>query len=67
MPQMAIKRVGASLVVYSFTSGTICYQPKDWDIKSDDDALAYALYMERRGRSEEAEAFLEQYLTHNRK
>tara|TARA_B100000508_G_scaffold31981_1_gene24561 strand:- start:7437 stop:7637 length:201 start_codon:yes stop_codon:yes gene_type:complete len=62
MPQMAIKRHSASLVVYSFTTGPVYFRPKDWNIRSDVDALAYALYLERRGRPEEADAFLEQYL-----
>lgn len=59
---MAIKRYGATIVTYSFTTGATLYEVPDWNIRCDTDALAYALYLERRGRNEEAEEFLEQYL-----
>ncbi|MCA9367974.1 hypothetical protein KC887_06990 [Candidatus Kaiserbacteria bacterium] len=62
MPQPAILRVDGRLVTYSFTSGVL-YQPKpDWVIRNDTDALAYALYLERRGRKVEAMEFLNRYL-----
>ena len=49
-----------TLLVYSWTSCVIRVKfPKR--IMTDDDALAYAMYLSRRGREEEAELFLEQY------
>jgi hypothetical protein len=52
--------------VYSFTTGVRTLQVPDWRIRNDTDALAHALYLERRGKQDEAERFLEVYLEKQR-
>jgi hypothetical protein len=61
MPHMAIvAQRNSKLVLYSWTTGIVPVKiPKR--VMTDDDVLAYALYLSRRGKSEEAEAFLNEY------
>lgn len=47
---------------YSFTTGVVVIKVASWRIRNDIDALAYALYLERRGQEDEALMFLERYL-----
>ena len=63
MPQMAyFKSPVRGMFVYSFTTGVLTLRIADWRIRNDTDALAYALYLERRGKNDEAECFLVAYL-----
>lgn len=66
MPQMAHQSTIRGTFVFSFTTGIMTFQVPDWQIRNDTDALAYALYLERRGRNDEAECFLETYLAQKR-
>lgn len=67
MPQMAHQNtVRGTFIVYSFTTGVRLVKVADWCIRNDADALAYALYLERQGKNDEAEDFLERYLQQKR-
>jgi hypothetical protein len=66
MPQMAHKSTVRGTFVYSFTTGVLAVKVSNWRIRNDADALAYALYLERQGKNDEAECFLERYLEQNR-
>lgn len=60
MTQMVIITHNSTILTYSWTTGaTPAKIPKR--INTDSDALAYALYLTRRGQSEEAEMFLNDY------
>ncbi len=60
--QKTLATTCGTISTYSFVDGTRYYHVEHWRIRSDNDALAYALYLERRGRKDEAEAFLDVYL-----
>lgn len=62
MAHLAIIPIKCSFVVYSWTTGVVNVKvPRR--IRTDDDALAYAMYLHRHGRTEEAEVFLDNYCT----
>ncbi len=60
MAQMAIVKYKQKFFVYSWTTG-LAEVEISHKITTDDDALAYAMYLSRNGREEEAELFLDQY------
>ncbi len=61
MPNMAIVSThNKQLFLYSWTTGVVKAKIPN-RIKTEDDALAYALYLSRRGMQEEAEHFLDHY------
>jgi hypothetical protein len=60
MANLAIIKNDERFVLYSFTTGTVPVTPPQRRM-TDDDALAYAMYLCRRGRIEEAERFLDRY------
>ena len=60
MTQFAVLKHNNTLYTYSWTTGvTEVMVPER--IMTDDDALAYAMYLTRRGQADEAEEFLDQY------
>lgn len=66
MPQMAFRITRIGITAYSFTTGVVTHPTPQWRIRNDTDALACALYLERRGQTDEAKLFLEDYLSqHN--
>lgn len=60
MAQVAIIQHNEKLLAYSWTTGVVRV-PIPQGIKTEDDALAYAMYLSRRGKEEEAENFLNEY------
>lgn len=60
MTQMVIVQHNCKLLAYSWTTGVVKVKIPG-RIKTDDDALAYATYLTRSGKSEDAEAFLDDY------
>lgn len=60
MPQMNIcKTRHGRYFADSWTTGPAI--KKEWTIKTDSDAIAYAMYLTRLGRDAEAERFLDNY------
>lgn len=60
MAQMAIIQHNSKFLAYSWTTGVVEVKPPK-RVMTDDDALAYAMFLNRRGMPEEAEAFLDDY------
>ncbi len=60
MAEMVIVAIRTTHVLFSWTTGVVPAKIPN-RIKSDNDALAYAMYLTRHGRPEEAEAFLDEY------
>lgn len=60
MSQMSIIKFSEEYVAFSWTTGLITNNRK-WKIRNDDDAIAYAMYLSRRGEQEKAENFLDCY------
>lgn len=62
MPQWQHRVTECDIRSYSFTNGTVVIRVASWRIRSDDDALARALYLERCGLKDEADMFLDRYI-----
>jgi len=60
MPQMSIIKTHDKYVAFSWTTGPVA-TTFDWKIRNDDDASAYAMYLNRHGEPEKAEYFLDNY------
>lgn len=64
MAQMAIiilTNPRPRVATFSWTTGVIARDPNRWVIRNDNDAQAYALYLEKHGMSEEAQNFIDSY------
>jgi len=64
MPQFTIHSTRNGLQVSCFTTGTLQIKPT-FNIRDENDALAYAMWLERHDREDEACCFLEEWLTKN--
>lgn len=60
MAQTHIVKINKQYFVYTWTTGFVPVLKK-FTIKSDDDAIAHAMYLVRQGKHDEAEIFLDQY------
>ena len=60
MAQTHIVKINEQYFVYTWTTGFVPVPKKD-AIRGDDDAIAYAMYLARRGNQDAAEAFLDKY------